>query len=212
MTARSQHHRLQVDAALARFIETEALPGTGVEPAAFWQGFDALAHELAEKNAALLAERDRLQTEIDGWHRAHPGPIADMAAYQAFLKQIGYLVPLPADPPDGPPGAPPASPPAEPREAREAVPALPQRDEQPRAPLLAPLHAGEPGRELRRRADAQRPAGAGKSRECRSRPAPSRLQSSARVGAACPLEEHQGARASSSECADLPQEPRRGGH
>ena len=98
MTARSQHHRLQVDAALARFIETEALPGTGVEPAAFWQGFDALAHELAEKNAALLAERDRLQTEIDGWHRAHPGPIADMAAYQAFLKQIGYLVPLPADP------------------------------------------------------------------------------------------------------------------
>ncbi|RZI61592.1 MAG: malate synthase G [Rubrivivax sp.] len=98
MTARSQHHRLQVDAALARFIETEALPGTGVEPAAFWQGLDTLAHDLAAKNAALLAERDRLQTEIDGWHRAHPGPIADMAAYQAFLKQIGYLVPLPADP------------------------------------------------------------------------------------------------------------------
>ncbi|WP_416760073.1 malate synthase G [Roseateles sp. So40a] len=98
MSARSQHHRLQVDAELARFIETEALPGTGIEPAAFWQGFDALAHELAPKNAALLAERDRLQTELDGWHRANPGPIRDMAAYQAFLKQIGYLVPLPADP------------------------------------------------------------------------------------------------------------------
>ena len=98
MSARSQHHRLQVDTALARFIETEALPGTGIEPAAFWQGFDALAHDLAPKNAALLAERDRLQSELDGWHRAHPGPIRDMAAYQAFLQQIGYLAPLPADP------------------------------------------------------------------------------------------------------------------
>nr|WP_297380986.1 malate synthase G [uncultured Roseateles sp.] len=98
MSARSQHHRLQVDTALARFIETEALPGTGIEPAAFWQGFDALAHDLTPKNAALLAERDRLQTELDGWHRAHPGPIRDMAAYQAFLQQIGYLAPLPADP------------------------------------------------------------------------------------------------------------------
>lgn len=98
MSARSQHHRLQVDTALARFIETEALPGTGIEPAAFWQGFDALAHELAPKNAVLLAERDRLQAELDGWHRAHPGPIRDMAAYQAFLQQIGYLAPLPADP------------------------------------------------------------------------------------------------------------------
>ena len=98
MSARSQHHRLQVDTALARFIETEALPGTGIEPAAFWQGFDALAHDLAPKNAALLAERDRLQAELDGWHRAHPGPIRDMAAYQAFLQRIGYLAPLPADP------------------------------------------------------------------------------------------------------------------
>ena len=98
MSARSRHHRLHIDAALARFIETEALAGTGIEPAAFWSGFDALAHDLAPKNAALLAERDRLQTEIDGWHRAHPGPIQDMAAYQAFLTGIGYLVPQPADP------------------------------------------------------------------------------------------------------------------
>jgi malate synthase len=98
MSKRSPYHRLQVDADLARFIETEALPGTGVDPAAFWAGFDALVHELAPKNAALLAERDRLQTELDSWHRAHPGPIQDMAAYQAFLRQIGYLVEPPAQP------------------------------------------------------------------------------------------------------------------
>ncbi|MFN4116816.1 MAG: malate synthase G, partial [Inhella sp.] len=82
---------------LKRFIDEEVLPGSGVESSAYWAGFDAIAHELAAKNAALLAERDRLQAELDAWHRAHPGPIADMPAYQAFLKQIGYLVDAPAD-------------------------------------------------------------------------------------------------------------------
>jgi len=94
--ARTPFHRLQVDTALAQFINTEVLPGTGVNPAAFWAGFDAIVHELAPRNAQLLAERDRLQSELDGWHRAHPGPIADMPAYRAFLQQIGYLQPVPA--------------------------------------------------------------------------------------------------------------------
>lgn len=89
-------HRLQVDPLLQRFIDEEVLPGSGIEPAAYWAGFDAIAHELAPQNAALLAERDRLQTALDAWHRAHPGPITDMAAYQAFLKEIGYLVEPPA--------------------------------------------------------------------------------------------------------------------
>ena len=93
---RTSLHRLQVDADLARFIDTEVLPGTGVAPDAFWAGFSALAHELAPKNRALLAERDRLQAELDAWHEAHPGPITDMPAYQAFLKRIGYLVDAPA--------------------------------------------------------------------------------------------------------------------
>ncbi|MDC7704346.1 malate synthase G [Vogesella indigofera] len=97
MTTRIQSHRLQVAANLYHFVEQEALPGTGVDAAAFWQGFDALVHTLAPKNRALLAERDRLQGEIDAWHRAHPGPIADMAAYKAFLAGIGYLKPVPAD-------------------------------------------------------------------------------------------------------------------
>lgn len=96
MTERVNCHRLQVAANLKRFIEEEALPGTGVDAAAFWKGFDALVHDLAPKNRALLAERDRLQTELDQWHRAHPGPIADMAAYRAFLESIGYLLPQPA--------------------------------------------------------------------------------------------------------------------
>ncbi|MCE4539160.1 malate synthase G [Pelomonas sp. P7] len=93
---RTPLHRLQVDADLARFIDTEVLPGTGVEREAFWAGFSRLAHELAPRNRALLAERDRLQAELDAWHEAHPGPIQDMPAYRDFLGRIGYLVEAPS--------------------------------------------------------------------------------------------------------------------
>jgi malate synthase len=68
------------------------LPGTGVTAKAFWKGFSALVHELAPKNAALLAKRDRIQSEMDAWHTANPGPIKNMKAYRAFLKKTGYLV------------------------------------------------------------------------------------------------------------------------
>ena len=95
-TPRTAAHRLQVATPLHRFINEDVLPGTGVDRAAFWQGFDALVHELAPKNAALLAERDRLQSELDAWHTAHPGPIANMPAYRAFLERVGYLTPAPA--------------------------------------------------------------------------------------------------------------------
>jgi malate synthase len=97
MTARTTAHRLQVATALYRFIEDKVLPGTGVDSARFWQGFDAIVADLAPKNVALLAERDRLQTELDTWHQANPGPIQDMVAYRAFLEKIGYLVPQPLD-------------------------------------------------------------------------------------------------------------------
>ncbi|NMM00117.1 malate synthase G [Paraburkholderia sp. RP-4-7] len=96
MTQMNTRGGLQVAANLDQFVETEALPGTGIDSAAFWSGFDALVHELAPKNRALLAERDRLQTELDTWHRANPGPVRDLRAYRAFLEGIGYIVPSPA--------------------------------------------------------------------------------------------------------------------
>ena len=95
MTERTTAHRLQVATELHRFIEDRVLPGTGIRPAKFWKGFDAIVADLAPKNLALLAERDRLQSELDAWHGAHPGPIQDMPAYRAFLTRIGYLVPEP---------------------------------------------------------------------------------------------------------------------
>ena len=93
---RTTLHSLQVADTLLRFIDDEVLPGTGIDRTAFWAGFDAIVRDLAPRNAALLAERDRLQAELDAWHRAHPGPITDMAAYRGFLENIGYLLPQPA--------------------------------------------------------------------------------------------------------------------
>jgi len=95
MSTRTTVHRLHVEDVLYRFINEQVLPGTGVSAEAFWAGFDALVADLAPKNLALLAERDRLQAELDTWHGAHPGPIRDMAGYRKFLETIGYLVPTP---------------------------------------------------------------------------------------------------------------------
>jgi len=95
MTASTTAHGLQVATELHRFIEDKVLPASGVASDVFWKGFDAIVHDLAPKNIALLAERDRLQAELDAWHKKNPGPIADMPAYRAFLEKIGYLLPQP---------------------------------------------------------------------------------------------------------------------
>ena len=95
MTDRTTLGRLQVATELQRFIDEEVLPGTGLDTAAFWSGVDKLVHELAPRNRELLAERDRLQVELDNWHSAHPGPVTDLPAYQRFLEGIGYLQPVP---------------------------------------------------------------------------------------------------------------------
>jgi malate synthase len=95
MTARTTAHGLQVATELHRFIEEKVLPASGVASDVFWKGFDAIVSDLAPKNVALLAERDRLQAELDAWHKKNPGPISDMPAYRAFLEKIGYLLPQP---------------------------------------------------------------------------------------------------------------------
>jgi malate synthase len=88
---------LGVAAALRDFIDNEALPGTGVEPARFWASLEAILRDWAPRNAALLAKRDALQAKLDAWHRANPARPLDLAAYKAFLAEIGYLLPEPED-------------------------------------------------------------------------------------------------------------------
>ena len=98
MTARTRVHNLQVATNLYDFIEQQVLPAVGVKSDKFWKGFSDVVTDLAPKNIALLAERDRIQAEMDKWHSANPGPVAEgkaMKAYRKFLSQIGYLVPEP---------------------------------------------------------------------------------------------------------------------
>ncbi|MDP3314905.1 MAG: malate synthase G, partial [Devosia sp.] len=88
---------LKVDQLLVDFVEQEAIPGTSVSPAQFWDGFAGLVRDFAPKNRQFLALRDQMQHQIDEWHKAN-GPIsANPGGYEAFLREIGYLEPEPAD-------------------------------------------------------------------------------------------------------------------
>jgi len=73
------------------FVNKEVLPGTRVAAEAFWQGLGELIRDLLPTNQALLQKRNQLQAQIDDWHRKHPGPQFDAAAYKRFLGEIGYL-------------------------------------------------------------------------------------------------------------------------
>jgi len=88
---------LLVDERLATFLDTQVLAPLGRDPQAFWDGFAALLADFAPRNAALLAKREELQGQIDAWHKERAGKAHDAAEYQAFLREIGYLVPEPAD-------------------------------------------------------------------------------------------------------------------
>ncbi len=92
MVERVEIDGLKIAKPLYDFANAEALPGTGVSAADFWAAAAAIVHDLAPKNAALLAERDALQARIDDWHKQRRGALLDLEAYKAFLKQIGYLV------------------------------------------------------------------------------------------------------------------------
>jgi malate synthase len=87
---------LSVATVLYDFVVKEALPGSGVAPETFWTGFGTLIGEFSPRNRALLDKRDALQAKIDAWHLAHKGQPFDSAAYQDFLREIGYLVADPA--------------------------------------------------------------------------------------------------------------------
>jgi len=96
MAAYIEKSRLKVADVLVRFVEDRALPGTGVSAEAFWAGMADILSRFAPENAALLAKRDDLQAKIDAWHMDRAGKPLDQSAYQAFLREIGYLVPEPA--------------------------------------------------------------------------------------------------------------------
>ncbi|MFC4347062.1 malate synthase G [Kordiimonas lipolytica] len=91
MTDRIEENGLLVASELHGFIESEALPGSGIDAQTFWSGLADLAKTYGPKTREALAHRDALQAKIDAWHKDHPGPNYDFAEYKAFLKDIGYL-------------------------------------------------------------------------------------------------------------------------
>lgn len=96
MTDRIEREGLQVAAGLDRLLSDEIIQGTGLTVDGFWQHAAAVIAEFMPANAKLLAERERLQTLIDGWHQSNPGPF-NPEQYQAFLQEIGYWLPEPDD-------------------------------------------------------------------------------------------------------------------
>ena len=97
MTDRVSVGNLRVARVLYDFINTEALPGTDIDPDSFWAGVDKVVTDLQPQNQDLLARRDQLQAQIDKWHRHHVIEPIDPEAYRQFLTEIGYLLPEPAD-------------------------------------------------------------------------------------------------------------------
>ena len=87
---------IRIAAQLVEFIESQALAGTGIAADVLWLGLSDILGRFVPQNRMLLAKRDDIQTKLDAWHRANPGPFTDMAGYQSFLREIGYLVPEPA--------------------------------------------------------------------------------------------------------------------
>src|SRR5246127_5461431 len=97
MTDRVTVGNLRVAQVLYDFINTEALPGTDIDPDSFWAGVDKVVTDLAPQNQDLLARRDQLQAQIDKWHRHHVIEPIDPETYRQFLTEIGYLIPEPDD-------------------------------------------------------------------------------------------------------------------
>ena len=96
MSARIECAGLHVDPEIHALLESEILPGTGVEAAAFWKALADIVKTFTPRNRALLAIRDEMQTKISAWHKANPGADYDRSAYKAMLEDIGYLLPQPA--------------------------------------------------------------------------------------------------------------------
>ena len=88
---------LKVAPVLHNFISREALPGTGIDPQAFWTGLEAIVGALGARNRELLDRRDALQARIDAFHCESAGRPVDPEGYEAFLRQIGYLADAPQD-------------------------------------------------------------------------------------------------------------------
>jgi malate synthase len=91
MSNRIEVGSLKIDEELYNLVRDEIVPGTGVDPDAFWESLGTIVSDLAPHNQELLQERDNLQSQIDAWHLENKDGGIDPASYRSFLTEIGYL-------------------------------------------------------------------------------------------------------------------------
>ena len=87
------HGGLTIATKLYNFVNDDLLRSAPITAQAFWDGFDAAVHQLAPKNADLLARRGQLQKQIDTWLKDNASNNIYQKDYEAFLIEIGYLCP-----------------------------------------------------------------------------------------------------------------------
>ena len=92
MSSRVKNGNLDVSPELDSFLRNEVLPGLDIEPDQFWNSFETVLTEFAERNKSLLAKREDIQKQIDDWHLARKGFDHNHEEYLNFLKDIGYLL------------------------------------------------------------------------------------------------------------------------
>lgn len=83
---------LQVADSLLDLVKNDIAPGTGVDPDQFWASLASIIQDLGPANQAMMDKRDELQVALDNWHRSKQGQTIDAGEYEAFLREIGYLV------------------------------------------------------------------------------------------------------------------------
>ena len=81
---------LKISADLFEFL-SGVLKELQLDEKKFWNGFDSSVHELAVENKKLLAERDKIQKNIDNWHIKNKTKKFDFKEYKKFLHEIGYI-------------------------------------------------------------------------------------------------------------------------
>ena len=83
---------LKINSILFEFINNEVIPGTDIKIEEFWDKFEKIVHELAPINKSLIEKREKIQKQIDEWHKKNSDNKINKKEYINFLKTISYIV------------------------------------------------------------------------------------------------------------------------
>ncbi len=82
---------LKISSILYEFINKEVIPGTGINVDDFWNNFEKVVNELSPVNKTLIEKRDKIQKQIDEWHKKNKGKDFNKKEYTNFLKSESYI-------------------------------------------------------------------------------------------------------------------------